>query len=116
MGNGAQKLLCVPFFLQGISRVSRSDQLDFGRPQFPFLPCCGRSYEFALYCCRCPGGELADVIKSGCALLCDNLQIGEARAIIEFEKRKTFGITAGSDPALDLEVVHGIGCSKDMLN
>ena len=107
MSDFAEKFRRMPFFLERIGIVGRSDNLDVFRNQFPFLAFALRSDQRASDSDGCAGGEpLHRCVVRQCVLR-DDLKIAKGRTVIQLDKLKIFRIAPRPHPALNLNCRHG---------
>ena len=55
-------------------------------------------------------------LVAGNAGVGDDLEIAEAGAVVEFEKRERLRIPAGADPAGDVKIIGGFLAAQDVLD
>lgn len=84
-------------------RIGKAEHGHVLGPHFPFLPLAGRLDEFARNGDARARVDAFQLLPCGGAFIDNTLDIAEAGTIVEFEERKAFGITAGSDPAADTD-------------
>jgi hypothetical protein len=116
VGDGAQELERVSLLLQWeLLRVGRADQFQAAGLKFDPLFRAGRGFEFAHDAHACAGVDLPDRLRvTGHAGVNDNLQVRQARAVVEFDERKRlFRVPPGADPAGDVDRRAGLtGCEQ----
>src|SRR4029453_11529083 len=101
MRDFAQKFRRVPLFLEWITFVGTTDNLDISRDEFPFLSFALRPDQRAIHNNGSASVEPLDlgVIRQR-ILLCDDLKIAQRRAVVQFDKRKVLRITSCAHPSL----------------
>jgi hypothetical protein len=113
----AQKFRRVPFFLERISFIGVTDNLDVSRDQFPFLSFALRREQRALHNNRSASPEPLDVcVIRQRILLRDDLEIAQRRAVVQFDKRKVLRITSGADPSLHTSRLDRCGALEGILD
>src|SRR5262249_20723520 len=113
----AQKFRRVPFFLELISFIGVTDNLDVSRNQFPFLSFFLRREQRSLHNNRSYTPQAVDmcVFRRG-MLLRDAPEIAELRAVVQFDKRKVLRITSGADPSLHTSRLDRCGALEGILD
>src|SRR6476646_9345966 len=97
----AQKFRRVPLFLERITFVGATDNLDISRDEFPFLPFALRRHERSLHNNRSTGVEPLDVcVIRQRIVLRNDLKIAQRRAVIQLDKRKVFRLAPRAHPSL----------------
>src|SRR5205085_7723467 len=105
MPDGAKKLQRVPLLLEWIGSIGLTDQLNPLGPQFPFLAGSGGGDQTALDGYGGAGGEASHIAIARSGAIDDDLKITQARAVVQFQKRKPFCVPACPDPTLNAKVV-----------
>lgn len=106
----------MAFFLERVVGGGFTDEFDGGSVYFPLLSFAWGFDEFAGDANRGTGGHFRNVIIAGNAGISDALDIGEAGAVVHFQKGKLLGVTAGSNPAFDSNGVLWAVASQRILN
>ena len=83
---------------------------------FPLLAGGRRGDQLPEHLHRGAGGHCGDVLIAGNAGVRDDLQVAEASAVVEFEKREGLRVAAGAHPAGDLQILQRLLPPQDMLD
>ena len=102
MSDFAKKFRRMPLLLQRIGIIGGSYDLDLVRNQLPFLSFTLRRDQRAAHNDRRSSCKALHSRVIGQRVFCDDLQISQAGAVVEFDERKILRITTGPNPALDL--------------
>jgi hypothetical protein len=98
VGDAAEELEGVAFFLEWIGFVGRADEGEGSGVDFPLLFGALTGDELAGDGDGSAGGHFVEVIGAGDAGVGDDLDAFEAGAVVEFEEGEGFGVAAGADP------------------
>ena len=99
----AQELRRVPLFLERIRVVRGADDFDFIGHDFPALSFALRSDQRAPNRNGSPGNQTLNLRIIRQRVLRDDLEIAQARAIVQLDEGKILRITPRPDPALRRE-------------
>ncbi|HPM93131.1 MAG TPA: hypothetical protein PKZ74_10000 [Bacteroidales bacterium] len=116
VGDRAEELGRVAFFLQREIFRHSAEQFDRNGLHFPSLTCGGRGDQFPAHLDGCAGAHLRDVFISGNLRVRDDLEISQTGAVVEFDERKRLGIPPRPDPAGDVEIVRGFRAFQDVFD
>jgi hypothetical protein len=108
----------MSFLLQGIVAGRSPHNRDLRGFEFKRLFCSGTFYQFAFNRQGRRNSEFADFFKIGECIVKNDLQIFEARTVIEFDKAKGFGVANGANSPIDGEGFGevGLGSFEDVGN
>ena len=101
VGNRAEELRRMTFFLKRKIFWRFTEQRNLGRPYFPALPLPRTLNQFPNHAHRGTGVHLGNLLRSRYPGIDDDLNPLEARTVIQFDKRKLLGIPPGPDPATE---------------
>ena len=107
VGDGAEELGGVAFFLEGVVVGGGADEFCLGGADFPSLAFSGALDEFAGDGDGGSGGHFVYLVIAGDTGIDDDLDAFEAGAVVDFQEGKLFGVAAGADPSVDLDGVEG---------
>ena len=99
MGNTAQIFVGMFFLLQRITVVGQSVNFDPIGLNFIFLVAALRCHQSTAYRNRRTGREFFDIFVIGQIIAGNDLNILQTGAVIDFDKRKIFGVTTRSYPS-----------------
>src|ERR1700731_1763297 len=101
MSDLAQKLGSVSLFLQRVSIISCSDDVDLVGHDLPVLAFALRGDEVAMHAYRGAGGQTLDRAVIVQRVLGNDLQTSQRGTIVQLNKREVLGVAPCSDPALN---------------
>ena len=103
MGNRAQELGRVTFFLQREVAGRLTDEFERAGMDFPGLAFPLRFDQLTSDADGGTGAHFVNVIIAWDSSVCDTLEVPEARPIIELDEGKLFGVAAGPHPSFDCD-------------
>ncbi len=116
VGDGAQELRRVAFLLQRIILRSRAEELDRRGLHFPILPLRRGRNQFPRHGNGGAGGHAVDLLVSGYPRIRHDLEIPQARAVVQLDERESLRVPPRPHPAGHLQRIGSLFPGQDVLD